>query len=136
MGETCLEYLASHYKILQSNDQDVLNYVLKDSKRILPLTYNYQIQFLSKYFQSEVFSDSFKREIGAEANPLIIHYAAPIKPWMIEYYRMPYAKLWHTYKRKSQWRFLKDELPRGNEIKSLIKRYFLWPLNIRRPFDI
>lgn len=133
IGDTCIEYLKSNFQILKSNDQDVLNYVLKDCKKNLPLTYNFQIQFFSKYFRSEIFSKSFLKEVDEVGMPLIVHYAAPVKPWMVDYYGMPYGRLWHKYKRKSSWWNMSDIWPGGNHFKLLVKRYLLWPLNIKRP---
>lgn len=136
VGDKCFEYLKSNYRILQSNDQDVLNYVLKNCKKCLPLTYNFQIQFFSKYFRSEVFSESFRKEVDEVGKPLIVHYAAPVKPWMVDYYGMPFGRLWHKYKRRSLWRFMSDIWPDCNHFRLLVKRYLLWPLNIKRPATI
>lgn len=131
-GKKCVEMLKNGY----SNDQDLLNDALKDCKRNLPLTYNFQIQFFSKYFRSEVFSESFRKEVDEVGKPLIVHYAAPVKPWMVDYYGMPFGRLWHKYKRRSLWRFMSDIWPDCNHFKLLVKRYLLWPLNIKRPATI
>lgn len=131
IGEACLDYLKTNSHKLQSNDQDVLNYILKDCKRNIPLTFNFQIQFLSKYFRTEIYSESFLSEIDEIKNPLIVHYAAKVKPWMIEYYGMPYGKLWHKYKYRSPWKIKRDIWPPKNHMKLLVKRYILWPLNLR-----
>lgn len=134
--EKCMEFLFQNYPILESNDQDVLNFVLKDCKRNLPLTYNYQLHFLSKHFRSEIFSESFIKEIDKITDPLIIHYASPVKPWHVDYYGMPYGRQWHSYKRKSLWKHTSDVWPKCNHIKLFVKRYILWPINIKKPDSI
>lgn len=126
----CLKYLEENYERLFANDQDVLNAVLWDKKVELPISYNYQIQFEKKYFYYKE-SEALQQEIGrTKGTATIIHYADPIKPWSIMYYRMPYKREWRKYKWKSQWWYLLPILPKRKKINYLIKRFVLWPLGI------
>lgn len=132
VGEACIDYLRSNFQKLQSNDQDVLNYILKDCKRTLPLTYNFQIQFFSRYFRSKIFSTSFISGIDSVRKPLIVHYAAEVKPWMADFYGMPLGRLWHRYKRHSPWKYMGDVWPKEKRFRFFLKRYFLWPLKLKK----
>lgn len=129
VGKQCLDFLASHYDVVEANDQDVLNAVLWNKKIQLPVTYNFQIQFLKINFYKEL--TKYQEDIDkARCHPVIIHYAAPIKPWQMMYYKSPYKDVWSKYKRQSQWWYLWPQLPKRKTINYLIKRYFLWPLGI------
>lgn len=129
IGKQCLDFLAQHYDIIEANDQDVLNAVLWDKKIRMPLIYNYQIQFRKLYFYSK-YNKKFQAEIEAITKPVIIHYAAPEKPWSVMYFQMPYKWEWRKYKWKSQWWYKLPLLPKRKTINYLIKRYMLWPLGI------
>ena len=48
--ESCLEYLKIHHDILVLYDQDVLNYVLRDTKKFINLEYNFLSNLISKGF--------------------------------------------------------------------------------------
>ena len=129
IGLRCFDFLANHYDIIEGNDQDVLNAVLWNSKISLPLTYNYQIQYLKDNFYINL--TKYRQEIeSTKMNPIIIHYAAPEKPWNVLYYKMPYKKIWWQYKLKSPWWYILPQLPQRKTIKYLAKRYILWPLGV------
>ena len=130
LGQQCLDFLAKHYDSIEANDQDVLNAVLWDKKMRLPVTYNYQVQFLAKHFYDVESADLQKEIMEYKDNPTIIHYAVPNKPWNVLYYKMPYKKIWWQYKRKSPWWYILPSLPKYKTINYLIKRYLLWPFGI------
>lgn len=130
IGKQCLDFLAQHYDRIFNNDQDVLNYVLREQKRNLSVTYNYQIQFRMNYF-FDGFRDAMKRDVLQTTQPIIIHYAAELKPWMIKYYAYPFNDVWHKYKCLSPWCRMRDKYPPTRKWATFIKRYFLWPLGIK-----
>lgn len=130
VGRECLEYLEHHYDSILWNDQDVLNYVLRNNKMKIPVTYNYQIKMLLPTYY-ETFNEVMKRDIENTLKPIIIHYATPTKPWMINYYPMPFNNVWHKYKRVSPWRHRRDLLPDHKRLNYIIKRFLLWPINIK-----
>ena len=112
--------------------KDVLNAILWDRKLELPLTYNYQLQFLSSYFFN-LQSPSMKQNIlDTYENPTIIHYAYSIKPWSVMYYRLPFSDVWEHYKRISQWSHTLPTLPRRKVVNNLIKRYIMWPMGLMK----
>jgi lipopolysaccharide biosynthesis glycosyltransferase len=132
IGEECLDYLKNNYNCLLANDQDVLNAVLWNRKLELPLTYNYQLQFLSNYFFNLQFPSMKQNILDTYENPTIIHYAYSIKPWSVMYYRLPFSDVWEHYKRISQWSHTLPTLPRRKVVNNLIKRYIMWPMGLMK----
>lgn len=124
-----MTYIKDNFEKLWFNDQDTLNGVLFDQKLMLPVTYNFQVLFLKKSLFDEM-ADEQKKDILATTNPLIMHYSASTKPWMIKYYKMPYLELWRKYRDMSMWKKTPNLLPKTKVLNWLIKRYILWPLNI------
>lgn len=130
VGRQCLEYLEANYDRIFNNDQDVLNAVLRNQKKNLPVTYNYQIQLRMPYFY-DTFCGDLQEDIQRTTSPCIIHYAAELKPWMVKYYSYPFNGLWHKYKRMSLWKNMPDALPDKRAFVAFVKRYVLWPLGIK-----
>jgi len=129
VAQECFDYMQSHYDKLTNNDQDVLNAVLCERKKVLPLKYNYQIQLLMPYF-FKTFTQKMQREIMDTKEPTIIHYAAELKPWMAKYYSYPFYETWQKYKLLSPWRGMSDKMPDNRKWATWVKRYVLWPLGI------
>lgn len=130
VARQCFDYLSNNYDKTENNDQDVLNVVLRNLKRRLSVTYNYQIQLRMPYFYN-TFPKELQEEILKETSPKIIHYAAELKPWMAYYYAYPFNAVWHRYKRKSPWRRMPDQLPKTRKFVAFVKRYLLWPMGIK-----
>lgn len=129
IGQRCIDFLASNYDRIFNNDQDVLNVITRNSKRSLPLTYNYQMQLRMPYFFN-TFTERMKKDVLETTSPHIIHYAAELKPWMTKYYFHPFNAEWHKYKKLSPWKSMIDKLPDKRKAIAFIKRYILWPLGI------
>ena len=126
----CVNIIKTHLSKLDYCDQDVLNIVLKDSKKNISIIYNFQESVVLKEFY-ELYDDGLKKEICSR-KPKIIHYATCIKPWLLYAYGMPFYALWQRYKRRSMWWYLTDKLPKEKPFNYFIKRYFLWPFGIMR----
>ena len=75
----CVDYITEHHDILTLYDQDVLNYVLQDSKKYVSVLYNFQENTLQKY-NYDVYSPAMKKEVDT-CRPKIIHFTTPAKPW-------------------------------------------------------
>ena len=129
-GQQCLDWLANNYDKVFNNDQDVLNVVLADKKKTLSVTYNYQIQLRMPHFFN-TFSKNLKKDVLKTEHPVIIHYAAELKPWMAYYYSYPFNDVWHKYKKMSLWKNMSDALPEQRKVVACLKRYVLWPLGIK-----
>lgn len=125
----CIEYIKEHHDILVYNDQDVLNYILHDTKRFISIEYN----FLSLFVVRNTFYrlDAEMQQIVRNCSPLVIHYVKP-KPWTIFSYKFPLTEVWEKYSKISLWRapWFK-ELPKEKPFNYFIKRYFLWPFGIK-----
>lgn len=127
--QMCLDYLKNNYDKVDNNDQDVMNVVLKETKRQLHVTFNFQVQLLMPYFYN-TFSEEMKNEIKDVKTPRIIHYAAELKPWMAYYYSYPFYSLWKKYKKLSPWFFMLEQLPEKRKIIAFVKRYIIWPFGL------
>ena len=130
ISKKCLHYLADNYAKLSANDQDVLNAVLWNKRVLLPLKYNYQVQFLSKYFYDLQKEEMQKEVLDTYVSPIIIHYAYAIKPWSIMYYKKPFLNEWAHYKHISPWARICDTLPTRKAFNNIIKRFVMWPLGL------
>lgn len=127
-----LDAYDKNYEKIRVGDQDILNVVLWEEKRHLPLTYNFQIQFLVKDIYQLQSPDRQEEILETSKSPLVIHYANAIKPWDLLGYGMPYYKVWQSYKKKSPWSKLLPTVPKHKTVNWLVKRYVLWPLGIKR----
>lgn len=129
LAEQFMCYIRDNFDRLWFNDQDTLNGVLYNCKRILPVTYNFQIPLLRRSLFDPM-TEEQKHDILHTTSPLIMHYSGPTKPWMILYYKMPYLDLWRQYRDMSLWRSTPNRLPKSKLLSWLVKRYILWPLNL------
>lgn len=82
------------------HDQDIMNFVLKDQKKQLPLTYNFQHGFL---FKQLGISWEYEAELNeATKNPYILHFTGK-KPW-IHGCDHPYRNEFIKYKKMTTWK--------------------------------
>lgn len=125
----CIEYIKDHHDILTYNDQDVLNYVLHDSKRFISIDYNLLIIYTTKgCFES--LNPEMQQKVRT-CSPRMIHFHQP-KPWSIFSYKFPPTAIWNRYCKMSLWRLpVFKQLPREKPFNYFIKRYFLWPFGIK-----
>ena len=125
----CIEFIKNHYDILLFNDQDVLNYVLHDSKKFIDIEYNFFSLYITKMIFDSI--DENMKMAVINCKPRIIHFLKP-KPWTIFSYKLPLTAIWEKYCKVSLWSspFFK-ELPKEKPFNYFIKRYFLWPFGIK-----
>ena len=99
MTDQFIAYLKENPDVLLCPDQDVLNYVLKDHKLLLPVRYNAQEGFYRNPPQS-IFGDIdvFENDVN---NPYIVHYTKE-KPWMANCMH-PLKELYYYYKSQTPW---------------------------------
>lgn len=133
VGRKCIDFLKSHHDILMFQDQDVLNAVLWNEKRFIPMTYNFLVYLLKDVYFNKIPLDIQKEILDTSKNPCIIHYASAVKPWSVVYYNLPYFKEWKFYKKLSLWSNLLPTIPKKKAVNWLIKRYILWPLGFLLP---
>ena len=119
-----LDTIRKYMKVLYNSDQEVLNKVFCESKINLPLTYNFQHDFLAKP-EYRMISWEYNHEIDETAkDPVILHYTGA-KPWMASCDH-PYKEEFLKYKALTIW---KDVPVKGKikwEVRKLIKKIMMW----------
>ena len=124
-----INYIKENSEILFLYDQDVLNYVLHDSKKFIGIEYNFFSLYITKMTFDSIDENTKKAVINCK--PRIIHFIKP-KPWTIFSYKFPLTRVWEKYCKVSLWSspFFK-ELPKDKPFNYFIKRYLLWPFGIK-----
>lgn len=127
------DYFHKHSDEIIMHDQDVLNAVFYNSKKWIPLKFNYQNGFLhfpvNQHFVPSI-SDEVKE---SRRNPAIIHYTTSGKPWQIDCYH-PFCSEWRKYKKYSVWKNCKLDKDHPSSIKTVVK-YFLLRHNLWLPHE-
>lgn len=89
-------------KQLKNHDQDIINLVYHDSMLFLDFKFNLLEHFLytedNLYFNKKYYSSIEQ----ACANPVIIHFCMPCKPWHKECIN-PFKHLYEKYKKMTPW---------------------------------
>ena len=96
-------FIKDHIDRILYCDQDVLNYVLREKKKTLPLKYNVQSGFL--WVLEKVGYDFWKYEqevLEARRDPVILHYTLG-KPWFVGSYH-PYRSTFLKYQNETKWK--------------------------------
>lgn len=112
------QYASARPDSLYCHDQDILNYVFRESKITLPLRYN----MLNEYwFQTRhsVVSWEFDNQMRyGQQRPAIIHYTGLPKPWFSNC-RHPMKPEFERYRAMSPWRDVKER--KWGDIKHFIE---------------
>ena len=103
------DYIYRYPERIAFEDQDVMNVVLKDSKKSLPPKYNFQTDMLrcTPCFHYWKYEDEVKEAIS---DPVIIHFTSREKPWY-KYMRNPhpYKSSFVKYQNQTKWKGVKIE---------------------------
>lgn len=129
--EECFSYIKENREKIQQHDQDVLNAVFYNKKKILPLKYNIQTGFILTNIPEELKQETSKN-IQDILNPVIIHYTGPHKPWH-KGNKHPYRKRFLYYKSISLWNNI--PLIEKRSFKDLIRSYIhevIWRMGIKK----
>lgn len=112
-----MSFIKENKNILFANDQDTLNCLFYDKKKILSPYWNFQNGFLyhNKKYRNNLDIDIEK----GEKDPAIIHYTGK-KPWDINC-NNPQRFAWYYYMQLSLWKDFKVEKP-----KNLKMRIWYW----------
>lgn len=134
--DRCFEFINKYQndsQKLAAHDQDTLNVVLKDSKKLLPCKYNLSTGLLLNHHLMGHHSDDFRKEIcDAIAKPVIIHFTADSKPWL-KYAEHPYTKYFLKYMNISPWRKMKKKNVTPYYLFKYLIKHFLVTLKLRAP---
>jgi len=126
-----LSFVPKNPDQLLLGDQDIMNYVLQDSIKVLPIEYNYQIGgLLNEFFRKmpPIMQGKYLSVV-----PQIIHYSSQVKPWFVDYYGYPFRNEWIKYIKISFWndvRYIWPETNLWGKVKMFLLRYCMWPLGI------
>ena len=108
-----LSYVKNHSDDILYCEQDILNYVLRERKRPLPIKYNFQSGFLFSPTISSYDFWKYEKEIQeARKDPVILHYTLK-KPWE-EGCDHPYRSTFLQYQNETKWKgniWLKPQRP-------------------------
>lgn len=121
--EKCLDFITNHYDSIVSHDQDVLNFVLQDSKENVEITYNFGECFLYKprYMQFNYLKHKPEIETYIK-DPAIVHYTIS-KPWRKGCLN-PFKELFLKYRSQTIWK----DMPLENDkfsIRKMIKNILI-----------
>ncbi len=102
--ERCFYFISKHSEMIRWHDQDALNIVLHKSKKLLPLSYNFQTTYLLK--DNPWGGGGFIEEVNNTIkSPSIIHFSNAKKPW-IKGSEHPYVDYFLHFRKKSLWKRL------------------------------
>lgn len=122
-------FLESHRTDIVYHDQDILNAVFYDRKRLMPIKYNVTNQFLYANYD---YSYNEKQVIEARTNPVIIHYT-PKKPWAYDRFLHPYESSFHKFKNLTIWKNIPKVDKRSKRLRlrhmisDSMRKLGLWP---------
>lgn len=99
VAEQLFRYVADDPARCLFHDQDALNGVLHDRKKVLPAKYNvYSHRLLRGRF-----SPADREEFLGE-NPVVVHYCTPDKPWDWYLADFPFRAEWERARQLSPWK--------------------------------
>ena len=133
----CFKLLRDDPERIKFHDQDLLNIVVGDRVKRLPLRWNMLTAFLRTDHAEQYIAPEMEEEIAEEAvrpERLIIHYEylpKPWQPWVMV--RHPFYDLWHQVRRRSLWADapLDRKVPFSRKLR-IIALNIMWRLGIKR----
>lgn len=128
--EKALSIAKTNPTILKNHDQDIINMIFYNSKKILNFKYNLLEYYL--YTEEWLYLDRkyYPEIIEACKNPVIVHFCMPQKPWHIECIN-PYKELYYKYRKMTPWPELKlvhkkEKLSRKQKLKFALEKLGLY----------
>jgi lipopolysaccharide biosynthesis glycosyltransferase len=101
--ERFCEYIMTNYNSIHLQDQDVLNYVFREEKYMLPYKYNYQQNLVTKKY----YYYNINAVLEACKDPIVLHFSGYNKPW--NSYKAtynPYNSSFYKYQNQTIWKGL------------------------------
>ena len=100
------EFLRDKGETIRYHDQDVLNYVFREQKVMLPIKYNFQHGFLKNKpeYDEVVYGEEVKE---ARKDPIIVHFTGDRlgeKPWRYSYDPHPFLSTFLKYQKMTKWK--------------------------------
>ena len=102
--DQAMEFVKLHSERIFMADQDIMNYLFQDTKKILPLKFN---SICTYYFKEKVVPfEAWEQLKEARKNPVIIHFTW-IKPWFMEGQDHPLTSVFLKYLFLTPWANIK-----------------------------
>ena len=112
------QYASARPDSLYCHDQDILNYVFRDCKIVLPLRYNMLNEYWFKTRHSVVSWEFDSQMQYGQQHPAIIHFTGLPKPWFSNCHH-PMKPEFEHYRAISPWRDVKER--KWGDIKHFIE---------------
>lgn len=93
--EIFVDYTKNNIEIIDTGDQDIINFALKDKIEILPDTWNVQVS-------------NFASRTSFTKHPAIVHYIGPDKPWIFASTTF-FKDLYFKYLQLTPWALIDEE---------------------------
>lgn len=121
-----LALIKNHPERLIAHDQDVLNFVFREKKKVLPLKFNMMPEFLYKPEFCPLlwkFEDDLNE---GQKHPVIIHFTFVPKPWYKDS-ENPYKYKFEYYRQKTIWADFKEHsgIPLKNKVVGWCKSFLM-----------
>lgn len=120
---------------LKNHDQDILNILFYNNKKVLDFKYNLLEWYL--YVEDHLYLEKkyYSEIIKACNNPTIIHFCMPVKPWHYECIN-PFKNLYYKYKAMTPWpevRLIhrKEKLSAKMRLKRLLGKLGLYHIEVK-----
>lgn len=97
-----LNVIREKRSVLRCHDQDVLNYLFRENKLMLPVKYNMQNCFLYRRELVPLPWTLDEQIAEGQKQPVIIHFVTTPKPWHSDCHH-PYKAEFDYYRKKTEW---------------------------------
>lgn len=112
-------FMQNRCESIRYHDQDVLNYIFREQKILLPIKYNFQHGFLWK--TSEYDGLKYREEVmETRKDPVIVHFTGD-KPWKYSYDPNPFRSTFLKYQNMTKWKgVMIDRRPCPSRIRNYV----------------
>lgn len=101
------DYAEANGNRLVCHDQDIMNYVLREDKTVLPLRYNMLNEYWFDTRHSMVSWELDEEMLEGQRNPAIVHFTGIPKPWYANC-RHPMKGEFERYRAMTPWRGVRE----------------------------
>lgn len=106
--EDFLRIISEKRPVLRCHDQDVLNYLFRENKLMLPVKYNMQNCFLYRRDLVPLPWTLNEQIAEGQQQPAIIHFVTTPKPWHSDCHH-PYKAEFEYYRNRTEWRNMQEK---------------------------
>lgn len=132
LSDKCTQFINNNPNINMVLEQGALSNICKDSSCALPIKYNVLAGY---YFLDPKIQPKYIKELAeAIKNPIIIHFAEPIKPWHKNCFH-PLRHLYIDALKQTPWKGMQFKINAKRKIFHMINiyfKYFLHNMGIRK----